>query len=361
MWTRLSTDCLRTVDARRIAVIKPSALGDVVQTLPLLPILRERFPDAEIAWVVNRDLAELVEGHPCLTRVIGFERRGGWSGWWRLLRELRAARFDLVFDLQGLLRTGVMTAATRAPLRVGLETAREGSALACHAVIPDTGRHVAAHRRYWRVAEALGLGERSSATTLPLRPEHRAWAKSVIGQLGEPVLAINPGARWETKRWPVERFAVIAAKAYRAYGFSSIIVGSPGERPLAARLAFLLRKFLPASSLVNLAGETSLLQLAAILEAADVAVTNDSGPMHLAAGLGTHVVGVFTCTSPERSGPPPGDRHALVATQLPCAAGYHKQCPHRGKHHLACFEELDAERVWRAFSQLVERHRRRAA
>lgn len=358
MWTRATADALQTVDARRIALVKPSAFGDVIQTLPLLPILRERFPQAEISWVINRELSSLIDGHPHLHRAIPFDRRGGWKGWRRLLSELRASKFDLVFDLQGLLRSAVMTLATRAPLRVGLQTSREGSALACHQLIPDSGRQVPAHRRYWRVAEAVGLGERTSTTILPLKPEHLDWARGILGSFSGPVLALNPGARWETKRWPAEKFAVIATRAYRSYGFSTVILGGPDERPLAQQVGRLLVKFVPASAVKSVAGETSLLQLAALLKNVDVVVTNDSGPMHLAAGVGTRVVGVFTCTSPERSGPPPGDRHSLVSTQLPCAAGYHKTCPFRGANHMACLNELDVDRVWKSFSELVERHRR---
>ncbi len=357
MSTRTDPDPLLAAQPKRIAVIKPSALGDVVQTLPLLPVLRERFPEASITWVVNRELADVVAGHPDLDGVIRVERRGGLSGWRRLLSELRAARFDLVFDLQGLLRTALMTWATRAPIRIGLETAREGSHLACHRLIPDTGRLVPAHLRYWRVAEALGLGDRTRATKIPLRDEHRAFARSALSGGDGPILAISPGARWVTKRWPVEKFAVIAAKAFRAYGFRPVIVGGPGEQPLAGQLEHLLQKFLPSASIVNLAGKTGLLQLSAVLEAADVLLTNDSGPMHLAAGLGTHVVGVFTCTSAVRSGPP-GDQHALVSTKLSCAASYRRKCPYRGKKHMGCFEELSVDRTWSAFATLVERFRR---
>jgi heptosyltransferase I len=102
--------------------------------------------------------------------------------------------------------------------------------------------------------------------------------------------------------------------------------------------------------------------IAAVLSEADVLLTNDSGPMHLAAGLGTPVVGLFTCTSPERSGPP-GERHELVSTTLSCAASYRKRCPHRGRRHMACLDELATDRVWRALVRVMEKNRgvRRAA
>ena len=354
MWKRVPPSRLLDVDARRICLIKPSALGDVVQTLTLLPVLRERFPRATVSWVVSAGLAPILEGHPQLDEVIRFERRGAFRSSWRLLRGLRERRFDLVFDLQGLLRTGLMAWATGAAVRVGLESAREGAGLACHVTVPDTGRLVPAHVRYWRVAEALGLGDRRREMHIAVAEQDRAWAAERLKGLPGPYLAVHPGARWVTKRWPVEKFAAVAAKAVRRFGVSVVILGSPDEAPLAGQMESLLRQFVPADSVRNITGQTSLKQLAAVLQGAAVLLSNDSGPMHLAAGLGTPVVGVFTCTSPERSGPP-GAQHALVATEVRCAASYRKRCPYRGRRHLACLEELATERVWEALSHVAAR------
>lgn len=346
---------LSHLDARRIGLIKPSALGDVVQTLPVLPVLRRRFPAARISWVINTGLAELLEGHPDLDELIRFDRHGSWRSWFRLLNDLRRRRFDLVFDLQGLLRTGIMTAATGAPLRVGLQTAREGAHLACHWTVPDTGRDVPAHRRYGRIAEALGARELPQTIRLALTRSEIDWADDQLAELPRPVLAVNPGARWPTKRWPVEKFALLAARAVRSYELGLVILGSPAERPLADRLETQVRRSVSDPPVHNLAGRTGLRQLAALLERVDLLLTNDSGPMHLAAGLGTPVVGLFTCTSPVLSGPP-GDQHELVATKVSCAASYRKRCPYRGREHLACLEELDVERVWQALVRVIEKN-----
>lgn len=360
MRRRLSPADLTQVDARRVCVIKPSALGDVVQTLPLLPVLRERFPQATISWVINRELSDLVAGHPCLDRVIPFERRGGFFSWRKLWNDLRSAKFDLVFDLQGLMRSGLMAKATGAPLRVGLQTAREFSDRMVDFLLPDTGRDIPAHERYWRVANALGLGDRPRETLLPMTEAHRAWAREKLDGSRGPLLVLSPGARWITKKWPVEKFAVVASKAYRAFGYRPVIVGAPADAPLGEQLAALLGEFLPASEVRNLVGQTSLLQLAAVLEAAQIVLTSDSGPMHMAAGVGSSVVGVFTCTSPILSGPP-GDQHALVSTQVSCCASYRKRCPHRGRRHLACFDELTVDRVWQALQTVHARLQKRQA
>lgn len=349
---------LQTIDPRRICLIKPSAFGDVVQTLPLLPVLKERFPQAAVSWVVRSELRELLDGHPHLDEIIPFRRRGSWRESWDLLRELRRRRFDLVFDLQGLLRTAMMTWATAAPLRVGLEAAREGAHLACHVTLRDTGRLVPAHLRYWRVAEALGLGNRRRETIVSTSPDDRRWAGEQLAPLTGPVLAVHPGAKWVTKRWPVERFATVAARAARRFGFGVVVLGSGDEAIAAGRFEFLLRRFAPSARCVNLAGKTTIKQLAALLQRADVLLSNDSGPLHLAAGLGRRVVGVFTCTDPLRSGPPVDGRHETATTSLPCRNCYKKQCPQRGGRHLACLNDVSTEAVWNAFERLVERHRK---
>ena len=201
---------LDELTVRRICVIKPSALGDVVQSLPLLSVLRERFPAARITWVINQELAELLEGHPHIDELLIFRRRGTARDYLHLLQELRLREFDLVFDLQGLMRSGVMAAATRAPLRIGLETSREGAGLACHETISGTGRSVSAFQRYWRVAEELGFAGRTPQIIIPMNDSDHTWAASQLGGLTGPLLAIHPGARWITKRWPVEKFAVVA-------------------------------------------------------------------------------------------------------------------------------------------------------
>lgn len=339
---------LHQFDPRRIAVIKPSALGDVVQALPLARVLRQAYPKALISWVVNREFADLLSDHPCLAETIPFDRRGGFRKFLTLLTTLRQRQFDLVFDLQGLLRTGLMALATRAPMRIGLETAREGAHLFCTGVIPHTGRDVPAYRRYGRIAELLGISSPSTATEIAITATERGWVYEHLRGLPRPIVAVHAGAGWVTKRWPAPNFAA----AVRDLARSVVVVGTRAEQPLAETvLTELRRSSLPT---LSLAGRTSLRQLAALLETVDVVVSNDSGPMHLAAAMGTPVVGIFTCTSPRISGPG-GPQHELVATSASCAASYCKRCPNRGVAHLSCFEALPVERVRTALARILQR------
>ena len=158
-----------------------------------------------------------------------------------------------------------------------------------------------------------------------------------------------------TKRWPVEKFADVLQRASRAWQAGIVLLGSPAERSDAERLASQLAAAGITDPVRNLAGQTTLKQLSSLLQQVDAVISNDSGPMHLAAGLGTPTLGIFTCTDAVRSGPA-GARHETVSTQTACAGGYHKQCPHAGDAHLACFRELDVFRVWQALERLLQKN-----
>lgn len=324
----------------RVCLVKPSALGDVVQALPVLAGLRRRWPETHFAWVVNRSLAGLLAGHPQLDEVIEFDRGGrGRSRAGALVAmvaRLRREPFDLTIDLQGLLRSGVIAWLSRAPRRIGLGGSREGASWFYTDVVPVETAQMSAVTRYWRVAQALGCEGDPPAAQLGITSEHRAWVESVLGGLPRPWLVVHSGAAWETKRWPPEHFAAVARRAQEEMGVSIVLVGGPGEGPLAERVA----AGLLARGVVNLAERTPLLRLAAVCQQADAFLSGDTGPMHLAAAVGTPVVGVFTCTSPRRAGPY-GPQHRVVATRVDCAASYLKKCP-----AMICMGELLPERVW---------------
>lgn len=365
MFRRYAASELNRLRPKRICLIKPSSLGDVVQTIPLLPALKTAFPEAQISWVISRELRDLVDGHPDLHEWIPFDRRGGSRGWLNLLGTLRQRRFDLTLDLQGLLRSAVMTLATRAPVRVGLETAREGSSLSVNCMIPNSSKVVPAHSRNWRIAEVLGLGDLPRDAFVATSAADRDWVENQLAGLPRPIFAVHPGARWETKRWPVAKYADLMERARRQVGGSCLILGSKAEKPDADRVTELLNERFGSDSsayLLNLAGQSTLKQLSALLSKVDFAISNDSGPLHLAAGLGTPTLGIFTCTSAIRSGPG-GHQHETVSTNVACAAGYHKKCPHRGAGHLACLAELDVERAWSTLQRMVAKNglRHRAA
>lgn len=328
---------LADLNPSRIALIKPSALGDVVHTLPILHALRRRFPASRISWVINRSFEPLLAGHPDLDETLPFDRHGGIRAAFRLARDLLWRRFDLVLDLQGLLRSGLMAASTRASRRVGLSSAREGARWFYTDVVPDD---LALHAvdRYWRVATALGVGHEPKRFDLRITDAARDWVNRNAPTAGS-FMAVAPGSRWATKRWPVEHFNSLIARVQREFGFSAVLVGSSEDRAIAARIT---------APCLNLVGMTTLPQLAALLDRADIVLANDSGPLHLAAALGRPVVAPYTCTTLARHGPYASS--GGVETTVTCRGSYLQKCS-----RLDCHVELSPERLWPALHEVLAR------
>jgi lipopolysaccharide heptosyltransferase I len=341
---------LRRLCPERVCVIKPSSLGDVVHALPVLSALRALWPGAKITWVVNRSLRGLLDGHPELDRVIAFDRGrarpnlAGLAMVTRFLASLRRERFDLAIDLQGLLRSGLMTYATGACVRVGLADAREGATRFYTHRIPSPGPETHAVDRLLCVAEALGASIAEPRFVVAVGEADRRWARELLAEVPRPALVLNPGARWLTKRWPPEHFAEVARRAVETHGAGLVAVGSPEDRPLVEAL----RARLPGVPLLDLSGRTSLPQLAALAAESDLFLSNDTGPLHLAAAAGAQVVGVYTCTSPSRTGPY-GPNAAAVRSCVWCAPSFLKTCP-----RLECLVELSPDRVWPIVSARLE-------
>lgn len=336
---------LRDLRPDRVCLIKPSSLGDVVHALPVLAALRSRWPGAHLAWVVNRGLRGLLDGHPDLDEVIPFDRSAlkltprGVVSTARFLADLRRKRFDLAVDLQGLLRSGVMAAATGARVRVGMADSREGSRHFYTHQIESPGAEAHAVDRLMAVAQAFGA-DPTPRFRVAFGPADQAWADEALRGVPRPLLALNIGARWLTKRWPPEQFAAVARKAVRERGAGIVIVGAPEDRPLVDAL----KAALGPVEAVDLCGRTSLPRLAAVASKVDVFLSNDTGPLHLAAATGVKVLGVYTCTSPARTGPY-GPSARSVSSCVWCAPSFVKTCP-----RLECLTELTPERVWHALA-----------
>jgi len=325
-------------EIRRVLIIKPSAIGDVVHTLPILGLLRARFPAAQISWLVTPACAGLLDGHPMLHEVIRFDRRGFGDMWKRpdrlfqlrrFTRDLRRRRFDLVLDFQGLLRSGLLAWSTGARWRVGFQNARElGHLFYTHRVpIKTTEQH--AIERYLEIARAVGC-DVPDALTFPFAttPVDRSGVEAKLAGLG-PFAVLLPATNWATKRWPTGHFAALVRPLHERFGLATVLAGGPDAAALAP--------LIPTD--LNLAGQTSLRELTALLERATVVIANDSGPMHIAAALGVPLVTLFGPTNPVRTGPY-GRPLNVLRLDLPCSPCYSRKCVHR-----SCLQWLTPEAV----------------
>lgn len=307
----------------KILIVKPSSLGDVVHSLPFLNSLESCFPEAEIHWVIAKGFEGLLEGHPMIDRLIVINKdmwkklsKAGETlkevG--RLFKNLKKENYDLVIDLQGLLRSGLITMATGSPVRVGFAGAREGGRLFYNRKI-ETGKDMHAVDRYMRVADALGCDTENIVFPFPLIRHDLREGKS-IKKDSEEYVVIVPGARWESKRWHAENFGRVASRL----SLKSFVIGGKSDISLAGKVVDA-----SGGKAVSLAGGTSLVELVEIMRGARFVISNDSGPMHIAAGFKVPVAAVFGPTSPLRTGPY-GDNHIILRSGAQCSPCFKKHC-----------------------------------
>jgi lipopolysaccharide heptosyltransferase II len=317
----------------KILILKPSSLGDVVQALPVLRLLKLHFRGAEIFWWIDAGLAPLLEGDPGLAGVVRFERkRWGkpqhWPEMLRSLRWLRAQNFDLVIDLQCLARSGAFAWLASGKFLVGLDDPREGAHGFYDLSVPRKTFHTHAVDWYLSVLPPLGVPVHKNFDWLPERPTiaadvKRKWFSepSTFNLQPSTLILLQPGARWENKRWPVRQFSELVrllAEKFPAARFA--ILGGGGDEPLGE----IISRAAPERCL-NLCGQTSLPEMVEWIRLCDVMVTNDTGPMHAAAALGKPLVALFGPTEPRRTGPY-GQLENVLRVELPCSPCLSAHC-----------------------------------
>lgn len=337
-----------STDYSRILLIKPSSLGDVIHALPVLERLRSRYPQARIDWLIATACAPLLAGHSGVDQFMEFDRKRLGKAWWhpgaagdlcRFMIGLRRPRYELVIDLQGLIRTAWFGFVTGAPTRVGFADAREGAPRFYTHLLPGGKGDWHAVDRNLQINALLELAPGPVRFPLEPREVDRAAARELISSLSSPLVAVAPGARWETKCWPPEHFAeLIDRLGAERPNASFVLLGGPDETALCADIA--RRCAVPTR---HLAGRTQLPVLVAVIEQADLVVCQDSAAAHLAAALGRPLVCITGPTNPLRTGPY-GRLDDVVRLDLDCAPCYLRrlsQCPHNHR----CMRELDVDRV----------------
>jgi lipopolysaccharide heptosyltransferase I len=293
----------------RILIVRLSAVGDVVHGVPVLNALRAAFPQAFLAWVVEQRAASLLRGHKSLDELIVVPR--GWlkspAAVWRLRRRLRSMRFDLTIDLQGLTKSAVAAWLSGAPRRIGFGGAngRELSPWLNNQRVVSTARHVIDCNL--ELLRPLGIESPEVRFDLPESPDDGAAAERIIreAKLEGRFAVINPGAGWPSKLWPPERFAAVA-RHLGGRGVPTVVVwGGQQERDWAAGIVA------GSDGYGRLAPATSLTELAALARRACLFIASDTGPLHIAAAVGTPSIGLYGPMSGQRNGPY-GSKHVIL-------------------------------------------------
>jgi lipopolysaccharide heptosyltransferase I len=320
---------------QKILIVKPSALGDVIHALPFLSALKNRFPDAAIHWVIAKGLEGLLSNHPMIEK-LWIINKGAWknpSNISKTIRELKSLfsnlaiqNYDLVIDLQGLLRSAVITHFSKAKLSVGFSDARETAPFFYDIKIKG-GKDIHAVDRYLKIAQYLDCNINAVNFAMPkfdpLPP--------IMKTLPEKYIVIIPSAMAQPKRWQPERFGQLAS----ILPYPSIIIGSANDMPISE----IVLKFSNGNAR-SLCGETTLIDLMAVIKNAVFCITNDTGPMHIAAALNIPIAAIFGPTNPIRTGPY-GENNIIIRKVLPCSPCYkRKKCSNR-----ICLDSLSADDV----------------
>jgi len=332
----------------RILIVRLSAIGDVIHTLPLLCALREKFPAAMLTWVVESRAAELLEGHAALDELIALPR--GWlkspATVWRLRRRLRTMRFDLAIDAQGLSKSAVAAwlSGTRRRIGFGRPWGRELSRW-LNTELVDTSKDHAVDR-HLELLRPLGIESPAVRFDIPEHEQDRAAAEQIIHRCGveQGFGIVAPGAGWPSKRWPADRYAAVAGHLGRNRSLPMLVIwGNPQERACAEQIAA------GSGRAAQVAPAMTLRQLAALARRARLLLGSDSGPLHLAAAVATPCVGLYGPWSAEKHGPY-GPQHVTVQKMI--CEGSTRQKRHASPKYM---EAIDVPSVCEACDQILRR------
>ncbi len=318
---------------RKILIIKLSSLGDIVHTLPVLPLLRERFPEGEISWLVEKKYQPLLLKNPFIERLITVDtlrwrkKLLSLSTYGELsssVRELRRGRFNLAIDFQGLIKSGLLTFLSGAPLRLGfgkvdlrepwssifLNRSRSSAPQEIHIVDKNLG-----------LLKPLGIDSKRVEFPLVVSEEADRYVNDGLHALKlAEFIIINPGGGWRSKRWSPEKYASLADMIIDRMRYQILLTWGPGERELAMEIASRMK------SSTAISFSTDIPQLIALIKRAKLLVGGDSAPLHLAVACGTPVVGIYGPSDPDRNGPyNPAD--IVIRRKVPCAPCYKRDCP----------------------------------
>lgn len=290
----------------QLLIIQTSSLGDVVHGLQVASSLKEQRPDLAISWIGREIFAPLVRGSAAIEQVYAFRRDGGLSGFLRLMREVRAREFDYVFDFQGLLRTGLMTFRTRARRKVGRNDAREGAGFFYdeRVALPEGGRLSHPLDKLLQFAPVVGARAELRGALRFREAQGGLYSDHLVGRGGSRPIVMFPDSRRPDKRWT---------------GFKQltelILREDRRRRVIWAGIHYLPDKdAFPPEQFLNLTGNTSVVSLPTLISRAAWVISNESGPMHLAAALKVPVLGIFGATDPQLFGPypPRGDLNHFI-------------------------------------------------
>lgn len=333
-------------DIRRILIRSTNWIGDAVMTTPAMGVVRRFFPAAEIVVAANPLVAQLFSDHPDCDRVLVYDRKGihrGAGGFLKFVAELRRERFDLAILLQNAVEAAILATLAGIPRRAGYRTDGRGLLLSHGVPVGEAQKRLHHTAYYVQMLARLGVIGEAGGLLLESSAEEKAGARRLLGD--KVWVAINPGAAYgSAKRWIPERFAEVGDRLAEGYGVKILLTGGPGEVEIGRDIERAM-----SCRPLNMIGKTGVREMMALLSGCRLMITNDSGPMHVAAAFGVPLVAVFGPTDHTTTSPLSG-RARIVRKEIACAPCLLRQCPtdHR------CMEAIEVADVLAAAKELLD-------
>ncbi len=337
----------------KVLVRATNWVGDLVMSTPALAAIRKNFPEARISVLVKPPLQELLEGNPAVDEVIVYDRKDlykGPAGVARMAKELRKKKFNRAILLQNAFEAALIAFLANIPVRMGYSTDGRGLLLSKSVKVADETRGKHQVHYYLDLLASLGLKAEPSAPKLYVTKEELKEAGRLLMENGigndEMVVGINPGAQYGVaKRWHPERFGGVADRLAHDYKAKVIIFGGPGDVAVAGSVEASMR-----ARPLNLAGKTSMRGLMALIKKCRIFITNDTGPMHVAAALGVPTLAVFGSTDPVATGPF-GPANRVVREPVNCSPCLKRECQLK---HYQCMERITAAKVYKVAKEMLD-------
>ena len=335
----------------KFLIVRLGSLGDVVHAIPVAAALREEFPHARIDWVVDPRYADLLGLVSIVDRCVPFDPRDLFrarerSRVLRTVRELRRLRYDAAIDLQGLVKSAALARAIRPRRVIGFPRRhlREPLARLFYTTAPDPGG--ATHVIYKNLALLGPLGVHDRRVRFPLTVPRSDTIDSIVERFApDGFVLLNPGAAWPNKQWPPDRFGAAAAAIRAAHGLRSLVLWGPGEQGLAHDVVR------ASQGAAEVSPPTAIPQLVAVSGAARLMISGDTGPLHVAAAVGTPLVALFGPTRPERNGP--WALYDVVLSRVDqCSCLYERRC----RRATPCIEDISVAEVVQAAGRRLSAH-----
>jgi len=346
-------------EIKNILVIRLSSIGDVLKCTVVIDMLRERYPQANITWLVETKSKGVLIGNSKLDEVIVWERKE-WSRQarqtrnylrfaqqlWNFVKKIRVRNFDLVIDLQGLPRSGLVSFFSGAPYRISYDKARKRSHMWANIrVTPDRKLDKTVMRHYAGLLRGLGIDSDKLQMQMPILHEDEVFAQQFMDKNHLTIsrfIIINPATSWKSKCWPSSYYAEIADRIIETYDIPILLTGGPTDTNLIQEIISKMH-----NQAINACGQTTLRQLAAIIKKSLLFISGDTGSLFIAEAVGTPTLSMFGPTDPDWHAPQ-GAQHVALSTHL-C------NCEKSYCENPVCLTKLSPEIVWEEFVKLANR------